>query len=146
MTQSAIWHWRAGKNYPNEERLELLDAFIDDNKNLREIVYSAFYKKRSKPVIYEHPLEDLDKSAEQPKPAVGVEQNKPAMVAEKQNKQVAKYLVCSVVDHGDKKCITTRGRGGLVSIEFNNEEYSRFSTLLQDNIKAAVANTIKEFI
>lgn len=164
VTQSAIWHWRAGKNYPNEERLELLDAFIDSNKNLRERVYSAFYKKQSKTAIYEHPAEGLDKPAvkeeqnehpaegldkpaDQTKPVAKEVQNKPAEVAEKkQTKSLGKYLVCSVVDHGDKKCITTSGRGGLVSIELSNEEYSRFSKLLQENAKTAILNTIKEFI
>ena len=147
VTQSAIWHWRAGKNYPNEERLELLDAFIDSNKNLCERVYSAFYKKQSKTAIYEHPAECLDKPTDQTKPVAKEEQNKPAVVAEKeQTKSLVKYLVCSVVDHDDKKCITTRGRGGLVSIELSNEEYSRFSKLLQENAKTAILNTIKEFI
>lgn len=147
VTHVSVWSWRTGKNSPSKERLELLDAFIDSNKNLRERVYSAFYKKQSKTAIYEHPAEGLDKPADQTKPVAKEVQNKPAEVAEKkQTKSLGKYLVCSVVDHGDKKCITTSGRGGLVSIELSNEEYSRFSKLLQENAKTAILNTIKEFI
>lgn len=147
VTHVSVWSWRTGKNSPSKERLELLDAFIDSNKNLRERVYSAFYKKQSKTAIYGHPAEGSDKPADQTKPVAKEVQNKPAEVAEKkQTKSLGKYLVCSVVDHGDKKCITTSGRGGLVSIELSNEEYSRFSKLLQENAKTAIINTIKEFI
>lgn len=150
VTHVSVWSWRTGKNSPSKERLELLDAFIDSDKNLRERVYSAFYKKQSKPVIYEHPLEDSDKPvAMQPK-SVGYEHpledlDKP--VAEVgQPEPEEQYLGYSVVDHGDKKCVTASGKSGLVSLELSNEEYSRFSKLLQENIKTAVLNTIKEFI
>ena len=147
VTHVSVWSWRTGKNSPSKERLELLDAFIDSNKNLRERVYSAFYKKQSKTAIYEHPAEGLDKPADQTKLVAKAVQNKPAAVAEKEKaKSLVKYLICSVVDHGDKKCITANGRGGLVSIEFSNEEYSKFSKLLHENVRAAALNTIKEFI
>ena len=141
VTPCAIWHWRKGKASPSEERLELLDIFIDSNENLRERVYSTFYKKQSKPVIYEHPLEDLDKPVEQHEHHLDKPVKQPKPVAEEEQ-----HLGYSVVDHGDKKCVTTSGKGGLVSLEFSNEEYSRFSELLQENVKAVVLNTIKEFI
>ena len=52
----------------------------------------------------------------------------------------------TLTESGNQKRITATVKNGEIVLILNDDEYARFSVLLQENIKSAVANTIKEFI
>lgn len=130
VTKAAIAHWCNGANSIALGRLELFDTIIDSKNDLRVRAYNLFHKSQEKQVIHEHPQEDLDEPLEK---EVEI---KPADVEQPY----------TLTESGNQKRITATVKNGEIVLILNNDEYARFSVLLQENIKSAVANTIKEFI